>query len=84
MAADKIVKHMSKTDDNWYVQNSIWVAKRDAYSIKENAKIKARQEGRKDAQIEVAKNALALSLPIEQISKISGLSEKEIIKIKNK
>ena len=26
MAAQKIVKDISKTDDNWFIQNSIWIA----------------------------------------------------------
>lgn len=46
MAAKKIVKDVSKTDNNWYVQNSIWVAKRDAYTIRANAKEKAIAEGK--------------------------------------
>lgn len=46
MAAEKIVKEMSKADNNWYVQNSIWVAKRDEYTRKAIAREKGLAEGR--------------------------------------
>ena len=29
MEADKIVQKMSDSDDNWFVQNSLWIAERD-------------------------------------------------------
>ena len=44
MAAKTIVKHMSKADSNWYTQNSIWVAQRDAYTARENDKKRIREE----------------------------------------
>ena len=43
--------------------------------------IKNFEKGEKDARTEVAKNALALGLSIEQVSKISGLSVEEISKL---
>ena len=44
---------------------------------------KGKAEGEKKAKIETARNALALGLPIDQASKISGLSIEEIKAIKN-
>ena len=46
MAAVKIVKEMSKADNNWYIQNSIWVAKRDENTRKAIARRKGLEEGR--------------------------------------
>ncbi|QOS40548.1 hypothetical protein DYE49_08780 [Treponema rectale] len=40
------------------------------------------EEGTRNARIETARNALRLSLSVEQVSQISGLSEEEILKIK--
>ena len=39
------------------------------------------KEGTRNARIETAKNALRLSLSVEQVSQISGLSEEEILKL---
>ena len=50
MAAEKIVKEMSKADNNWYVQNSIWVAKRDEYTRKAIAREKGLAEGRAEGR----------------------------------
>ena len=46
MAAEKIVKEMSKADNNWYIQNSIWIAKRDEAARKAAARRKGLEEGR--------------------------------------
>ena len=40
------------------------------------------EEGTRNARVETARNALRLSLSLEQVSQISGLSEEEILKIK--
>ena len=40
------------------------------------------KEGTRNARIETARNALRLSLSVEQVSQISGLSEEEILKVK--
>lgn len=42
----------------------------------------ARRERRKEGKIEIVKNLLKLNMPIEQIVKASGLTEKEIQEIK--
>ena len=38
---------------------------------------------REDIQIEIAKKLLKMSMSIEQICEVTGLDEKEIIKLKN-
>ena len=37
---------MSKADNNWYIQNSIWIAKRDEAARKAAARRKGLEEGR--------------------------------------
>lgn len=46
MAAEKIVKRMSNADDNWYIQNSRYIAERDHYTIMANARKRGLEEGR--------------------------------------
>lgn len=46
MAAGKTVKKISKSDDNWYYQNSIFIAECDRNTIQANLKKKAIEEGR--------------------------------------
>ena len=43
---------------------------------------KGMKDGKKQANIEMAKKLLKMKMPIEQIKEITGLSEKEIRKIK--
>ena len=46
MAANNIVKHMSKADSNWFTQNSIYIAERDRNTILANARKRGLEEGR--------------------------------------
>ena len=46
MAAAKIVRDMSKSDNNWYIQNSRWIANHDAQAVKEIAREEGLAEGR--------------------------------------
>ena len=39
-------------------------------------------QGHKERNIEIAKNLLKLNMPIEQIKKVTGLTEEEIKKLK--
>ncbi len=48
MAADKIIRHMSKADSNWFTQNSIYKAECDRNTIIYNAKKQGLEEGRKE------------------------------------
>ena len=59
MAAAKIVRDMSKSDNNWYIQNSIWIANRDAYTSKENAREEGLAEGKAQGLIEGRAQGLA-------------------------
>ena len=99
MAAQNIVKHMSKEDDNWFYQFSVWKAECDYNTRMANAKKRGREEGMQEglqqgiqqgmqqgmqqAAIKSAKNALAMDLPPEKVSKISGLSLEKVLELKN-
>jgi len=52
MAANNIVKHMSKSDSNWFTQNSIYMAECDHNTIVSNARKRAREEGRAEGRTE--------------------------------
>lgn len=100
MAARKIVKDMSKTDNNWYIQNSIWIAKRDAATHKANTLAKAKAdamaegraeglaeglaEGKHEMAVETARKMLAKKMPLEDISDFTGLSVMELNKLAKK
>ena len=45
MAAEKTVKYMSEADDNWFVQNSRFIAERDKNTQLHNAEKKGWEEG---------------------------------------
>ena len=74
MAADFIVKTMSKEDAEWFRQNSyenaIWDYNHGMY--------RAEKRGERRKALETAKNALAMGLIIEQISKLTGLPVEEV------
>ena len=90
MEAEKIVETMSESDDNWFVQNSIWIAERDRTASLENAKKQGLEEGiqqgiQQGAQqnaIETAKNFLKMDiLTAEQIAQGTGLTLEKILEI---
>lgn len=57
MAAEKIVKQISKSDDNWYLQNSYYIAECD----KNTSIFNAKQEGIKEGALQRAiENAVTL------------------------
>ena len=62
MAAERIVKEMSKADNNWYIQNSRWVAKRDEQARKSAAREKGLAEGRTQGLAEGRAQGLAQGL----------------------
>ena len=55
----------------------------DRISALENAEIKGKIEGKIERELELVKESLNQGLEISLISKITGLSEEEILKIKN-
>ena len=89
MAAENVVKHMSEADDNWFVQNSLFIAERDKNTQIHNAEKRGREEGAKQKSIEVAINLLkmeiltpqqiaqALALPFEKVLEL----QKELNKV---
>ena len=54
----------------------------DRISALENAEAKGKKEGKLESKLEVVKESLSQGLEISLISKITGLSEEEILKIK--
>ena len=86
MAAEKIVKHMSNADDNWYIQNSRYIAERDHYTVIHNAMQKGLDEGFTKGQAQAlytsAKNLLIMNkLSPEEISKAIGLPIEKVQEI---
>ena len=83
MEAEKIVKTMSESDDNWFVQNSLWVAERDRTASLEIAMKKGHdegfQQGTQQKAEETATNLLKMNvLSIKQISQATGLTLQEV------
>ena len=78
MAADFIVKTMSKEDAEWFRQNSyenaIWDYNHGMYRAEKRGIAK----GERRKALETAKNALSMGLIIEQISKLTGLPVEEV------
>ena len=85
MAAEKIVKEMSKADNNWYIQNSIWVAKRDEQARKAAAREKGLAEGRAQSalknSIDTATKMLIKKYPVEEIHELTGLPKEKILEL---
>ena len=78
MAADFIVKTMSKEDAEWFRQNSYENAVWDYNHGMYRAEKRGIAKGERRKALETAKNALAMGLIIEQISKLTGLSFEEV------
>lgn len=85
MAANTIVKKMSKADSNWYVQNSRYIAECDYNTIKANAKKQGLAEGQQQKAIENALNFLKMNvLTEEQIAQGTGLPLETVKKLAKK
>lgn len=85
MAANTIVKKMSKADSNWYVQNSRYIAECDYNTIKANAKKQGLEEGQQQKAIENALNFLKMNvLTEEQIAQGTGLPLETVKKLAKK
>ena len=93
MAAENVVKYMSEADDNWFVQNSRFIAERDKNTQIHNAEKRGLEEGLKQGiqqgiqqgeqqkAIEAARNALEMDLSPEQAAKISGLPLEKVLEL---
>ena len=93
MAAENVVKYMSEADDNWFVQNSRFIAERDKNTQIHNAEKRGLEEGLKQGiqqgiqqgeqkkAIEAARNALKMDLSPEQAAKISSLPLEKVMEL---
>ena len=77
---------MCNKDDNWYIQNSIYIAECDYNTIQANLKKQIKEEGveigRKITSLEIAKNLLRSKLLTpDQIAQNAGLSLEEVLKL---
>ena len=82
MAAAKIVKTMSKTNDNWYAQNSRYIAECDyntsIHVAHDEGVAEGVAKGARQQAIETAKKMIIKNYAINDISELTGLSVKEI------
>ncbi len=94
MAADEIIRHMSKADSNWFTQNSIYMAECDSNTIKAILKqeileegiqkgiVQGIEQGEQKAKIEAALNLLRMNvLTPEQIAKAQGLPLNKVLEL---
>lgn len=85
MAAENIVKNMSEADDNWFVQNSRFIAERDRNTLIHNAEKRGREEGLQQGEqqkaIEIAKTMLTDNLSTDKVSLYSGLSLEQVLEL---
>ncbi len=85
MEADKMVQKMSDSDDNWFVQNSLWIAERDRTASLEIAKKKGLEEGiQQGIQQSARETAIALlkeEIPIETIARSVKLPIEEVLEL---
>ena len=78
MQAQKSLSSISADRDLWIAQYRQELAERDHFSSLAAVRREGLREGRQDAMMKSARNALSLGLPLAQISQITGLSEEEI------
>ena len=94
MAAENVVKYMSEADDNWFVQNSRFIAERDKNTQIHNAEKRGHEEGlrqgiqqgiQQGAQqkaIEAAINLLRMKLGTpEQIAQAQDLPLEKVLEL---
>ncbi len=90
MSAKSSLLTVSQDEINWARQNSIFIAQQDHNAKMYNAEKrglergmqqglqKGLQEGEHNAKIEMARNALAMGLSVDQIVQLTGLPQKDI------
>ncbi len=94
MAAENVVKYMSEADDNWFVQNSRFIAERDKNTQIHNAEKRGLEEGLKQGiqqgiqqgeqqkAIEAAINLLRMKVGTpEQIAQAQGLPLEKVLEL---
>ena len=86
MSAKSSLLTVSQDEINWARQNSIFIAHEDRAASLYNAEKRGLergmqqglQEGEHNAKIEMARNALAMGLSVDQIVQLTGLPQKDI------
>ena len=89
MAAENTVKYMSEADDNWFVQNSRFIAERDKNTQLQNAEKRGREEGLQQGilqgamqkAVETATIMIKKKYPASDISEMTGLSLEQILEL---
>ena len=89
MAAENTVKYMSEADDNWFVQNSRFIAERDKNTQIHNAEKRGHEEGlqqgiqqgSQEKAIEVARNLYTNKVSIDIIAKSLKMTEDQVREI---
>lgn len=89
MAAENTVKYMSEADDNWFVQNSRFIAERDKNTQLQNAEKRGREEGIQQGilqgamqkAVETATIMIKKKYPASDISEMTGLSLEQILEL---
>ena len=86
MAAENVVKYMSEADDNWFVQNSRFIAERDKNTQIHNAEKRGLEEGLKQGAqqkaIEAAINLLRMKkLSPDEIAQAQNLPLEKVLEL---
>ena len=80
-----VLKNISQDELNWQKETHYWMRISDEITMK-NAGIRqglrrGRIEGKKEQREEDAKNALALEIPADKVTKITGLSLEKVLEL---
>ncbi len=78
MQAQKSLSSISANRDLWMAQYRQELAERDRFSGLQAARKEGHKEGMKEGMKKTARNALTMGIPVEQVPKITGLSEDEV------
>ena len=85
MAAQNIVKHMSKADSNWFSQFSSWKTEYDQNTKISNAEKRGREQGIQQGAyqnaIETAIKMLKDNLPTDKTAQYSGLPLEKVMEL---
>ena len=86
-----VLKNISQDEINWQKETHYWMRISDEITMKNagirqglrRGRIEGKAEGKKEQAEESAKTALDMNLPIEQVSKITGLPREKVLELKN-
>lgn len=85
LSSDEAMRHLAHQRE-MYIQNEMAINEEKYNQGREEGKAEGIEEGlekgKQNEKIEIAKNLLSINLPIEQISKATGLSKEEIEKLR--